>query len=235
MSNDRLNIYQALSLVMNGVRAIGKTKRNKAQGYAFRGIDDLMNATGPEFRKRGIVVLTSVQDKEYDHVPVGKGTWVQCRLTVDYTFACGPDADQQVTVRVCAEALDNSDKATTKAYSYALRTALSQVLCVPTEEDQDPDYDTPERGGHGGGRPPAQSKPGGGAGRPVQDPSAGGPITPGQLKGIEEWIASFEGEYPAETVALGVSHRRTDRIDQLTEAEAQRALDAFQLKAEERQ
>lgn len=225
MSNDRLNIFQALSLVMNGVRAIGKTKRNKAQGYAFRGIDDLMNAAGPEFRKHGIVALTSIQEKEYDQVPVGKGTWVQCRLTVDYTFACGPDADQQATVRVCSEALDNSDKATTKAYSYALRTALSQVLCIPTEEDQDPDYETPERGGHGGG----------GAGRPARATLSGDPITPGQLKGIEEWIASFEGEYPAETVALGVSHKRTDRIDQLTEAEAQRALDAFQSKAEERQ
>lgn len=223
MSNDRLNIFQALSLVMNGVRAIGKTKRNKSQGYQFRGIDDLMNAAGPEFRKYGIVVLTSIQEKEYDQVPVGKSMWVQCRLTVAYTFACGPDSDQQVTVRVCAEALDNSDKATTKAYSYALRTALSQVLCVPTEEDQDPDYETPERGGHGGGA------------RPAQAPSGGDAITPEQFKAIEEWLAAFEGEFQPETVALGVSKKRTNRIDQLTKAEAQRAIDTFQAKAEERQ
>lgn len=224
MSNDRLNIFQALSLVMNGVRAIGKTKRNKAQGYQFRGIDDLMNAAGPEFRKYGIVVLTSIQEKEYDQVPVGKGTWVQCRLTVAYTFACGPDADQQVTVRVCSEALDNSDKATTKAYSYALRTALSQVLCVPTEEDQDPDYETPERGRREGGRA--------GGSRPAPGQSGGGAITPEQLKSIREWIDSFDGEYPAETVALGVSNKRTSRLDQLTEAEALKALDAFRSKAE---
>jgi hypothetical protein len=223
MSNDRLNIFQALSLVMNGVRAIGKTKRNKAQGYAFRGIDDLMNAAGPEFRKHGIVVLTSIQEKEYDQVPVGKGTWVQCRLTVAYTFACGPDADQQTTIMVCAEALDNSDKATTKAYSYALRTALSQVLCVPTEEDQDPDYETPERGGHGGRE------------RSAQAPSGGDAITPEQFKAIEEWLAAFEGEFPPEVVALGVSKKRTNRIDQLTKVEAQKAIDTFQAKAEERQ
>ena len=207
---------------MNGVRAIGKTKRNKAQGYQFRGIDDLMNAAGPEFRKYGIVVLTSIQEKEYDQVPVGKGTWVQCRLTVAYTFACGPDPDQQVTVRVCAEALDNSDKATTKAYSYALRTALSQVLCVPTEEDQDPDYETPERGSHGGVRP-------------AQAPSGGDAITPEQFKAIEEWLAAFEGEFHPETVALGVSKKRTNRIDQLTRDEAQKAIDTFQAKAESRQ
>lgn len=221
--NDRLNIFQALSLVMNGVRAIGKTKRNKAQGYAFRGIDDLMNAAGPEFRKYGIVVLTSIQEKEYDQVPVGKGTWVQCRLTVAYTFACGPDADQQVTVRVCAEALDNSDKATTKAYSYALRTALSQVLCVPTEEDRDPDYETPERGGHGAGGRPARAKPGGDV------------ATPGQLKAIDEWLAVFEGEYQPDVIAAAVSHSRTNRLDQLTRDEAQTAIDTFQSKAEERQ
>lgn len=222
MSNDRLNIFQALSLVMNGVRAIGKTKRNKAQGYQFRGIDDLMNAAGPEFRKHGIVVLTSIQEKEYDHVPVGKGVWVQCRLTVAYTFVCGPDADQQVTVRVCSEALDNSDKATTKAYSYAFRTALSQVLCVPTEEDQDPDYETPERG------------PGSGV-REAQSPAGGDAITPEQFKAIEEWLAAFEGEFRPETVALGVSKKRTNRIDQLTKVEAQKAIDTFQAKAEERQ
>lgn len=223
MSNDRLNIFQALSLVMNGVRAIGKTKRNKAQGYQFRGIDDLMNAAGPEFRKYGIVLLTSIQEKEYDQVPVGKGTWVQCRLTVAYTFACGPDADQQVTVRVCAEALDNSDKATTKAYSYALRTALSQVLCVPTEEDRDPDYETPERGGHGAGRPPAQ-------------PQTGGDVaTPGQLKAIDEWLAVFEGEYQPDVIASAVSHGRTNRLDQLTGTEAQTTIDTFRDKAESRQ
>lgn len=221
--NDRLNIFQALSLVMNGVRAIGKTKRNKAQGYAFRGIDDLMNAAGPEFRKHGIVVLTSIQEKEYDQVPVGKGAWVQCRLTVAYTFACGPDADQQVTVRVCAEALDNSDKATTKAYSYALRTALSQVLCVPTEEDQDPDYETPERGGHGAGRPPVQPQPG-------EDVA-----TPGQLKAIDEWLAAFEGEYQSDVIASAVSKGRTNRLDQLTRTEAQTTIDTFQDKAESRQ
>ena len=221
--NDRLNIFQALSLVMNGVRAIGKTKRNKAQGYAFRGIDDLMNAAGPEFRKHGIVVLTSIQEKEYDQVPVGKGAWVQCRLTVAYTFACGPDADQQVTVRVCAEALDNSDKATTKAYSYALRTALSQVLCVPTEEDQDPDYETPERGGHGAGRPPVQPQPG-------EDVA-----TPGQLKAIDEWLAAFEGEYQPDVIASAVSKGRTNRLDQLTRTEAQTTIDTFQDKAESRQ
>ena len=223
MSNDRLNIFQALSLVMNGVRAIGKTKRNKAQGYAFRGIDDLMNAAGPEFRKHGVVVLTAVKEKEYDQVPVGKGMWVQCRLTVAYTFACGPDQDQQVTVEVCSEALDNSDKATTKAYSYALRTALSQVLCVPTEEDQDPDYETPERGGHGGGRPPVQSK------------SGGDVATPEQLKAIEGWLAVFEGEYQPDVSASAVSKGRTNRLDQLTGAEAQKTIDTFQDKAESRQ
>lgn len=221
--NDRLNIFQALSLVMNGVRAVGKTKKNKSQGYAFRGIDDLMNAAGPEFRKHGVVVLTAVKDKEYDQVPVGKGMWVQCRLTVAYTFACGPDRDQQATVEVCSEALDNSDKATTKAYSYALRTALSQVLCVPTEEDQDPDYETPERGGHGDVE------------RPAQAPSGGDAITPEQFKAIEEWLAAFEGELQPETVALGVSKKRTNRIDQLTKVEAQKAIDTFQAKAEDRQ
>ena len=220
--NDRLNIFQALSLVMNGVRAVGKTKRNKAQGYAFRGIDDLMNAAGPEFRRYGVIVLTSIQDKEYDHVPVGKGTWVQCRLTVAYTFACGPDPDQQVTVRVCSEALDNSDKATTKAYSYALRTALSQVLCVPTEEDQDPDYETPERGPGGGGRA-VQPQPGGDA------------ATPEQLKDIDRWLAAFEGEYQPGVIASAVSNRRTNRLDQLTRAEAQKAIDTFRAKAEDRQ
>lgn len=222
MSDDRLNIYQALSLVMNGVRSVGKTKRNRSQGYEFRGIDDLMNAAGPEFRRHGVVVLTSIVEKDYDQVPVGKGTWVQCRLTVDYTFACGPDPDQQATVRVCAEALDNSDKATTKAYSYALRTALSQVLCVPTEADKDPDYETPERG----------SREGGGV-RPAPSPAGGGGITPEQVKAIQGWIASFDGEYPEATVALGVSRKRTSRLDQLTYVEAQKAIDNFQRKAEE--
>ena len=66
-----------------------------------------------------------------------------------------------VTATVAAEAWDAGDKATPKAMSVAMRTALLQALALPTDEP-DPDSHTHERASGGEGRPAAPAAPAGG-------------------------------------------------------------------------
>ena len=40
--------------------------------------------------------------------------------------------------------MDSGDKATNKAMAIAMKYALFQVFCIPTEEMKDPDAETPE-------------------------------------------------------------------------------------------
>ena len=76
---------------------------------------------------------------KYEVSTTSKGAGqIRVRLLVEYTFIDGESGDK-LSVTVPAEAFDTSDKATSKAISVALRTALTQVLYIPTAE-VDRDY-----------------------------------------------------------------------------------------------
>lgn len=138
------NIYQALGQVMNDVGAVRKNERNTHQNFNFRGIDSVINAVSPAFRKHGVFCTPTVISSEYESVQVGQNRTVMghARVMVVYTFHASDGTS--VTATVSAESMDSGDKATAKAMSVAYRTALLQTLCLPTDE-ADPDADTFER------------------------------------------------------------------------------------------
>jgi hypothetical protein len=142
------NIYTLMALAMNEVRSVGKDGeyRGGASGhFNFRGIDAVMNAVGPAFRKWGIVgpvpqLLELVQDR----VPTGKDGKPTNRSTVKVKFSFyGPAADH-IDCITPGEGFDFGDKATAKAMSVAARIALLQALCLPTDEP-DPDSEAYEQ------------------------------------------------------------------------------------------
>lgn len=134
-----MKIHEALAAVMTDVQAVGKTDRNTAQNFSFRGIDAVLNAVGPVLRRHGVVVLPEVLEDRFDTVEVGQKRTPMGHvvLRVAYSFV-GPEGDSLRCV-VAAEAMDSGDKAYPKAMSVAFRTALLQALALPTDE---PDPDT---------------------------------------------------------------------------------------------
>ena len=58
-------IQAALAAVMADVTHVGKEGKNSAQGYAFRGIDGVLNAVGPALRRRGVVVMPHLEAVEH--------------------------------------------------------------------------------------------------------------------------------------------------------------------------
>lgn len=138
------NIYQSLVEVMKEVGAVRKNERNTHQNFNFRGIDSVINAVSPAFRKHGIFCTPTVISSEYESVQVGQNRTVMghARVMVTYTFHASDGTS--VAATVSAESMDSGDKATAKAMSVAYRTALLQTLCLPTD-DADPDADTYER------------------------------------------------------------------------------------------
>ena len=138
------NIFQALIEVMNDVGAVRKAEFNSHQKFSFRGIDAVINAVSPAFRKHGVFCVPTVISSEYESVQVGQNRTVMghARVMVTYTFHASDGTS--VAATVSAESMDSGDKATAKAMSVAYRTALLQTLCLPTDES-DPDGDTFER------------------------------------------------------------------------------------------
>lgn len=138
------SVVACLSTAMEAIRAVGKDGKNSQHNYNFRGIDAVVNAASPAFRKVGVVVTPELRSIDYETVEVGnkRSLMQSCKVVVAYTFH-GPAGDS-ITAVAPGEAMDSGDKATAKAMSVAFRTALLQALCIPTT-DTDPDEHSYER------------------------------------------------------------------------------------------
>lgn len=136
-------VAQAWSAVMGDVTALGKNQRNNQQGFAYRGVDDVMNLVGPILRQHGVSIIPTVQSMESRDFTTKSGTLMhEVHVTVGYTII-GPGGDA-IFGSAPGESADAGDKATPKAMSVAFRTFLLQSLCLPTNEP-DPDSETTER------------------------------------------------------------------------------------------
>ncbi len=144
------SIYTLMALVMGEVRAVGKDGQyagGASGSFKFRGIDAVINAVGPAFRKWGVVgPVPQLESLVQDTVLTGRDQRPTNRSTVQVTYRFfGPGGDC-ISCCTAGEGFDFGDKATAKAFSVALRTALLQTLCLPTDEP-DPDSEVYEQQG----------------------------------------------------------------------------------------
>lgn len=142
-------IYQLIPKVMADIGSVGKDRRNEQQRYAFRGIEDMYHAAQPAMVKHGIFCAPEVIEREVYRFEKtndsGKSTtWLHVALKVTHRFYA--EDGSNVSVTTWGEGLDNSDKATNKAMSGAMKYALIELFCVPTADVEDSDRTSPENG-----------------------------------------------------------------------------------------
>lgn len=140
------NVYQAIAAVMADLSAggIGKTRQNTAQGYNFRGIDDVLNALAPILSTHRLVILPRVLGRICEERETKQGgRMAYVTVDVEFDLVCAEDGSIH-TIRVAGEAMDSADKATNKAMSAAYKYAAIQAFCIPTEGENDADAQTHE-------------------------------------------------------------------------------------------
>lgn len=131
-------IYEAISNVMAEIGAIGKSKKNKQQGFMYRGIDDVMNALQPALVKHRVFIVPEVvSEQREERATKNGGILFYTRLEIVYRFYTVDGSF--VETKVIGEAMDSGDKASNKAMSVGYKYACFQVFCIPTEEMKDPD------------------------------------------------------------------------------------------------
>lgn len=132
-----MTIVERLIEVMKSIGAI--TKDRKAPGvmggYAFRGIDDYLEATHPAFVKHGVIAVPQLKAvSQTDRTTKNGGVAIYTVVEVGYQisdiegnelFACAP-----------GEAQDSGDKSVNKAMSSAFKNMLTQLLCIPTNDPE---------------------------------------------------------------------------------------------------
>ena len=140
-----MEITKSLCAITAEIGALGKTKKNQQQGYAFRGVDDLMNALHPLFAKYGVIVVPEVLESTREERITAKGTaLISAILKVKYHFTSLDGSE--ICATVIGEGMDTADKASNKALAVAYKYACFQIFCIPTEEVAkiDPDNFTPD-------------------------------------------------------------------------------------------
>lgn len=139
-----MNIYQSITKIMEEVPSIEKTQRNKTQGFMYRGIDDVMNALQPLLAKNKVFIVPEILEQTREERTTSKGgnlIYSICKIKYKF-YAEDGSSVEAITI---GEGMDSGDKATNKAMAIAMKYALFQVFCIPTDEMKDPDSETPEQ------------------------------------------------------------------------------------------
>ena len=136
-----MNIYESITKIMAEVPSIKKKKKNAQQGFMYRGIDDVMNVFQPLLAKHKVFIIPQVMEQTRETRTTSKGSeLIYSICKIKYTFYA--EDGSFVEAITVGEGMDSGDKATNKAMAIAMKYALFQVFCIPTQDD--PDGATPE-------------------------------------------------------------------------------------------
>lgn len=140
------HVLAAIHAVSNDLAQIGisKDRRNKEQGFDFRGIDQVMNVLAPLLVKHNLLVIPRFFDRIVTERTTASGkTAFNVVLRGEFHFVSVLDGTE-VVANTVGEGQDMGDKATNKAMAIAYKYAMFQTFCVPLEASADPDASTPE-------------------------------------------------------------------------------------------
>jgi len=211
-------IHQALADVMRAVSPIAKLGRNSAQGFNFRGIDQVYNALHAPLADAGVFIVPEILGIERSEVATRSGgTMNHVVVTVKYHFV-GPAGDEVVAV-VAGEAADSGDKAISKAMSMAFKYAAFQVFSIPLGE-KDADESVHEFAGLRRAVQAART----------DVPSSPAERTPGgatvKAAGLLRKLGQATPE-ATETVKAYLADRGVSKIDQLTGKQVSELIDSL--------
>jgi hypothetical protein len=138
-------ILTAIWKVMRAVTSVKKASQYKEgrTEYKFRSIDDLARDLGNAFRDFGVFIQSEQLEfqTDRDRKTASGNMWTTVRVKILYRFTSLEDGSV-LTFEAWGEGADTSDKATMKAHTMALKSALGQAFLLPTDE-KDPDSERP--------------------------------------------------------------------------------------------
>lgn len=131
--SEKLNLAAKIASVSGELISIPKTKKPDATvQYAFRSIDEVMNAINPLLDKYKLVIRIDVLDRKLTPITSGKGTPGLCaEVLINLTVT---DGIESLTTQEWAVSIDYSDKAPTQAMSMAYKYALIRLFVVTTKD-----------------------------------------------------------------------------------------------------
>lgn len=138
-------VVQALINVAHDLCVSGISKENQmnvgnGRGFYYRSIEAVYAALSPLLAREKLVIKPT--RVEFLREAATKSMRL-VTIRVSYEIACALDGST-VTAESIGEGADLSDKAVGKAMSYAYKTLMFQLFCIPVEGQDDPDAEVLE-------------------------------------------------------------------------------------------
>ena len=137
-----MKVYQAINKVQAELakQGIGKGRKNQAQGYQFRSIDDVYNVLSSILAENNLCVLPRILSRDLRLAETKSGGSMHYVVVeAEFDFVSSEDGTKH-TVRSYGEAMDSGDKATNKAMSaahkYAMLMAFSECLFAEQKNEE---------------------------------------------------------------------------------------------------
>lgn len=121
-------IHEVMPVLMRDIGAVGKDHRNEHHKYKYRSVDDLMSAVYQVLVLHKVTIIPRYSEPTY--TDTAKGVRALLRLELDWYAEDG----SVLTTVTYGEGTDTGDKSAYKCMAGALKYALLQTLCIPTEE-----------------------------------------------------------------------------------------------------
>lgn len=130
---EKMNLAAKIASVSGELVAIPKVKHKESTvAYAFRSIDEVMNAINPLLEKYKLIISIKVIDRKVTPVTSAKGTpGFAAEVLIDLNVT---DGIETLTTQEWALSVDYSDKAPTQAMSMAYKYALIRMFVVTTKD-----------------------------------------------------------------------------------------------------
>lgn len=134
-------IYKAIPAIIKDIEAVKKKKSDEFNGsvkYAYRRIDDFMNALNPLLGKNEVTLVPEVLEVDRGYVETKSGGSMNTvKIKIKYTLYAGDGSS--ISGTTIGEGFDPGDKASGKAQSNALKYFIMPTFMVPTEDIDDTD------------------------------------------------------------------------------------------------
>jgi hypothetical protein len=138
MSNEnKLNVYQRIHLVMNGIETIKKRGRNDFHKYDYATEADFVHALRPLLKEAGLVIIPKVGEVKTTE-PDEKGN-VIATAHVDFMIVNIDHPSDVVVVSVVGQGQDKGDKAVYKLMTGAKKYFAALTFMVATGDDPEND------------------------------------------------------------------------------------------------
>ena len=132
VSENYTNVVDALVKVAAEIKPVAKAGKaaQTMGGYAFRTIDDVVNACSGPLARNGLLIVPAMTETKSE---VWNDKWR--KEYVRFRFRIMHVSGEWIETEIVGQALDNGAKGIGKATSYALKELLTRMFLIPTGDD----------------------------------------------------------------------------------------------------